>query len=98
MSNISIEEAVANGVRWMNENLGEDWPDFIDRETLDLNDGSACILGQTFEGGYSAFVASPFLTGYYWREGHGFTAVPGKMADLQAEWEKYLDEYEPATA
>lgn len=96
----AVEEAVANGIRWMNENLGEDWPDFIDRETFSVRGLHDCVLGQTFEGGWGAAVGVLDAVKYgpnTWAIGHGFD-VMGTYDDLQAAWDAYLDEYELATA
>lgn len=41
-------EAVADGVDWLNENGPAEWWDRIDLGTLALMDSSRCVLGQVF--------------------------------------------------
>jgi hypothetical protein len=45
---LSVDERVANGVEWLDENGPAEWWDRIDTETLDINDGNDCVLGQVF--------------------------------------------------
>ena len=56
----TLEERVWNGVRWLNENLGPDWPEFIDRETLRMDSPFDCVLGQLFRQDDSIH------TGFWW--------------------------------
>lgn len=90
----TIEENVARGIVWMNENLGADWPDFIDRETFNLDSNTQCILGLTFG---NCILAEDAFGGIEWARELGFFpdgAARIRSADLQAEWESYLDAYE----
>lgn len=92
----TVEENVARGIVWLNENLGEDWPDFIDRETFDIADGTKCIAGQTFAGEYGEF--ADFIPSHRERARLGFTVRGDRYLTLQREWDNYLDEYELANA
>lgn len=90
----TVEERVFKGVTWLNENLGPDWPEFIDREEFNIRWGERCPLGQAF-GSWSSAVAvlAPFNP-WKWSIDHGFFFDRGEGAATQAEWEKYLDGYE----
>ena len=101
-------ERVAKGVEWLNENLGTDWPDFIDTDTLHMSSSTSCVLGQLFD--------SAAITGFYavvsptglgmevdWAEEYGFLdGFNGdryvSFYDLEQEWLRVIDEYQLETA
>ncbi len=41
---------VKRGLAWLEETHGPGWEDKIDLATLNLRDGSACVLGQVYAG------------------------------------------------
>lgn len=48
-------EQVNNGVEWLNQNC-PDWLDRIDLDSLDIKDGTRCILGQLYGDYFSSIV------------------------------------------
>jgi hypothetical protein len=45
---LTVEERVANGARWLDENF-PGWEKRINIKTLDLENGQSCICGQVFK-------------------------------------------------
>lgn len=92
MSN-TVQESVARGVQWLNEQLGPDWPDFIDRDELAMWSPSSCVLGQLLGGYWAALDGLGY--GRVWAEDHGFTSNHyDGYTSLTREWNEYLDGYE----
>lgn len=48
MTIASVEDRVAAGVDWLNANGPAEWWDRINYDTLDIDDGQVCVLGQVF--------------------------------------------------
>lgn len=44
----SVEDRVNAGVEWLVENGPVEWWNLVDYDTLDIDDGKACVLGQVF--------------------------------------------------
>lgn len=89
MAKISHKRAAATGAAFLDE-FRPGWHDLIDTDTLRMEHGSACILGQVF-GGWSE--ASDLITDEIgintfkdnWQYVHGFMAsVDGNAEDLNA--------------
>lgn len=83
----NLQENVARGVEWLNEQLGPDWPEFIDTERLRLSDALDCIIGQTFGSYYQVFQVLREPLDY------GFTTYQHSFRELQDEWMKHIDGY-----
>jgi hypothetical protein len=47
MTDLTIEQRVANGVAWLDEHL-PNWPQMIELTELDMADDCRCVIGQTF--------------------------------------------------
>lgn len=62
---LPVEERVANGARWLDENF-PGWEARIDIRTLDLGDAYACICGKVFE--RENHWAGDVGGGYHWAE------------------------------
>lgn len=89
---------VKRGLAWLEETHGPGWEDKIDLATLDLGDGSRCLLGQVYAGsceegenGYSVACRSQ-LSEYGDRESRGFTCHDWEENGpaLQEAWEFVL--------
>lgn len=51
---ITAENAVDNGIKWLDANGPEGWRDKIDLERLNMADGIDCILGQLYDSYWNA--------------------------------------------
>lgn len=109
---LTVEERVANGVRWLDENAPE-WRSKVDPAQLDMISSCQCVLGQVYE---AVAEAAGRSYGYWyvldeivqppdgdsanaWARVHGFTA--GFLAG-DDEWRAlesawYAELTEPAT-
>ena len=84
--------AVMNGINFLNEHGPVEWWNRIDYDTLDMDTGFTCILGQDFEADaqMTGFTCGYFYAQHTWPElaadpiRHGFCAVDG--VELRSEW------------
>ena len=91
-----IEERVAVGVEWLNENY-PNWREQIDPARLQMSDPCHCILGQ-LEGNFYHVVIDVYGDDYFetacetpeWAIGHGFDG--DDYGGLLDEWFRALDE------
>jgi hypothetical protein len=65
---ISIEERVANGVRWLDEHAPANWRQLIDVEKLGMRNADSCVLGQVFSPANRRKSGSSddWSLGFYW--------------------------------
>lgn len=102
----SVMELVDAGIDWANENI-PDWPEYVNRKTLNILDCDLCFLGQYWNGkypaqsnycGYNAAVQA-FFSGNEDRAAElGFTAniFSGYSTEtLNLAWQQKFDEMEP---
>lgn len=66
-----IEDRVSAGIDWLNENGPAGWWDRIDFDTLNLEDGDECVLGQVFA---AAAAEAGSVNGYAYVVDHVFRA------------------------
>lgn len=103
MSELTIEQRVAAGAKWLDENQPR-WLDHVDIEALDLESCQRCVLGQLF----GDFRESPLLAGLDldspWGDAQaeantaplGFDVFEGEdscsgFAELTAEWRRVIE-------
>ncbi len=93
MDTYTLEDAVANGVEFLNNSGPAEWWDRVDYDRLDPQDGSECVLGQVFS-------ADAAVTGYYsgydliaeqmnaaWLHSRGFLGMDEEeVNELREEW------------
>lgn len=91
------EKRIDNGIRFLDEHLGPEWPHRIDLNTLELTSCTTCVCGQLFGGeaalveeidtedGYD-YVSNYLLTAWEDRVGCGFAlGVYGEDDELDED-------------
>lgn len=94
MAELSIAERVANGVEWLDENMPL-WANIVHTESLDLQDGCNCVLGQLFGAYYEApdEACWDHDTNAYVGDVRGFNGDDsGDYRSLTDEWRRVITE------
>lgn len=92
-----VMERVKAGIALLEREHGPDWVDKIDLKSLDLKEGSACVLGQVYADAASELDED----GYAWGNGYEYATLSGKVEGLcdenDADFGFYTDddEWEP---
>lgn len=99
MSELTIEQRVAAGVAWLDENRSG-WIDLVNLDTLDLSSCTLCVLGQLFgeyEDAPLAAKYTPDLASTGPARSRGFevayrtASAYREYADLTAEWRRVIE-------
>lgn len=106
-SDLTPQERVTRGARWLDEHGPADWWERIDYDLLNIQDPSACILGQVFAEaavapqsgyGYAALADlfehhHPHVLGRKEVSFNGFCAVTrNDQFALREAWIEYIEE------